>query len=150
MRVSTCSIQQKKLHGIHLVLPCFVDIGKQQLQTIALVDSGANGIAFIDQTFVRNNKIPLRRLRKPRRLEVVDGRQSAAGLITDMVLLPVEFRGHRESLPCFVTKLSQNPIVLGIPWLQIHDANTSWRRNTLTFDSDYCRRECGVKCSIVV
>lgn len=81
---------------------------------------------------------------------MVDGRQSAAGLITDMVLLPVEFRGYRESLPCFVIKLSQNPIVLGIPWLQIHDANTSWRRNTLTFDSDYCCRECGVKRSIVV
>jgi hypothetical protein len=49
MRISAYSVQEKKekLDGVHLVLPCAVDTGKEQLQTTALVDSGANGIAFM-------------------------------------------------------------------------------------------------------
>jgi len=76
MRISACSVQEKKekLDGTHLVLPCSVDTGGERVPATALVDSGANGIAFIDQTFVRDHKLPLQRLRKPRRLEVVDSR----------------------------------------------------------------------------
>jgi hypothetical protein len=37
-------------------LPCSVDASKEQVQATALVDSGANGIAFIDQTFMRKNE----------------------------------------------------------------------------------------------
>jgi hypothetical protein len=48
-------------------------------------------------------------------------------------------------LPCFVTKLGQQPIVLGIPWLQLHDATISWKDNTLTFASEYCRQNCGIR-----
>lgn len=147
MRLSACSVQEKKkkLDGAHLVLPYSVDTGKEHLQTTALVDSGANGIAFIDQTFVRNSGLPLLQLRKPRRLEVANGHQSAAGRITHLVRLPIEIQGHRESLPCFVTKLSQHPIVLGRPWMQIHDPTSSWRKNTLTFASSHCRQACGFK-----
>lgn len=147
MTISGCSVQEKeRLTGLHLVLPCLVDTGLEQKQaTTALVDSGANGIAFIDQNFVRINTLPLLELRKPRRLEVVDGRQSIAGRITHLVRLPVEIQGHREELPCLVTKLNEHPIVLGIPWLQLHDVTTSWRKNTVTFASDHCLRRCGLR-----
>jgi hypothetical protein len=152
MTISACSVREEKLKldGTHLVLPCSVDTGGERVSTTSLVDSGANGIAFIDQTFVRNHKLPLQRLHKPRRLEVVDGRQSAAGRITHLVQLPIDIQGHREVLPCFVTKLSQHPIVLGIPWMQIHDPTISWRKNTLTFASSHCRQTCGVEQCIEV
>lgn len=133
------------MDGDHLVLPCTVNTKKGPLAAPALVDSGANGIAFVDQSFAHDNDLPLEPLRKPRRLEVVDGRQSVAGRITHLVKLPVEVQGHKEILPCFVTKLSQQPIVLGIPWLQIHDADISWKDNTLTFASKYCRQNCGIR-----
>lgn len=70
MTISACSVREEKLKldGTHLVLPCSVDTGGERVSTTSLVDSGANGIAFIDQTFVRNHKLPLQRLRKPRRL----------------------------------------------------------------------------------
>lgn len=147
MTISACSVQDKeKLTGLHLVLPCSVDTGQALKQsTTALVDCGANGIAFIDQNFVRKNKLPLVKLRKARRLEVVDGRQSVAGRITHLVRLPVDIQGHQEELPCFVTKLNEHPIVLGIPWLQLHDVTTSWRKNSVTFASDHCFRRCGLR-----
>jgi len=115
---------------------------KGQLPTTALVDSGANGIAFIDQSYAQDNDIPLEPLREPRRLEVVDGRQSVAGEITHMARVAMDIRGHKEVLRCFVTKLGQQPIVLGIPWLQLHDAAISWRNNTLTFGSEHCQQKC--------
>jgi len=144
--ISVCSTEGKeRLDGSHLVLPCTVEAKKGRLPTTALVDSGANGIAFVDQSFAHDNDLLLEPLRKARRLEVVDGRQSVAGQITHITRLAVEIRGHKEVLPCFVTKLGQQPIVLGIPWLQLHDAVTSWKDNTLTFASDYCRRNCGIQ-----
>ena len=137
--------EKEKLDGSHLVLSCNVNTKKGRVSTTALVDSGANGIAFVDRSFARNHKLPLKPLRKPRRLEVVDGRQSVAGSITHLTQLPIEIQGHKEVLPCFVTKLGQQPIVLGIPWLQRHDATISWKNNTLTLASEYCRQKCGIE-----
>jgi hypothetical protein len=61
MTISACSVREEKvkLDGTHLVLPYYVDTGGERVSTTSLVGSGANGIAFIDQTFVRNHKLPL-------------------------------------------------------------------------------------------
>lgn len=138
------------LDGNHLILPCTLHKDGKGVQIDALVDSGANGMAFIDQTFAQKHDLKLELLRHPRRLEVVDGRQSVAGRITHMTRIPMNIQGHREALPCFVTKLSQQPIVLGIPWLKLHDVTISWKKNTLTFDSAHCHEHCGVKKRIVI
>lgn len=146
MTISACSVQKNgRLTGLHLILSCLVDIGLERKATTALVDSGANGIAFIDQDFVREHNLPLLKLKKPRKLEVADGRNSVAGRITHLVRLPIEIQGHREILPCLVTKLNEHSLVLGIPWLQLHDVMTSWRKNSVTFASDHCLAPCGLR-----
>jgi len=38
----------------------------------------------------------------------------------------------------FFTKLGHYPIVLGNPWLQLHDVTVRFASNTVTFDSQYC------------
>ncbi|KAI0992792.1 hypothetical protein K3495_g15392, partial [Podosphaera aphanis] len=45
-------------------------------------------------------------------------------------------------MPFFVTKLGTYPMVLGIPWLQLHDPTLRFKKNTITFDSSYCRHQC--------
>ena len=152
MKISACSMrrQKVKLDGHHLILPCTLHKGGKNIQIDALVDSGANGMAFMDQTFAQKHDLKLELLRHPRQLEVVDGRQSVAGRITHMTRIPMNIQGHRETLPCFVTKLSQQPIVLGIPWLKLHDATISWKKNTLTFNSAHCHQHCGMKENIVI
>jgi len=137
--------KKERLVGSHLVLPCEVQVAKGQLPATALIDSGANGISFVDESFVHDNDLVLKPLRKPCSLEVVAVRQSIAGQITHLVRLPIEIQRHKEVLPCFVTKLGQQPIILGIPWLQLHDASISWRNHTITFASEYCRQNCGVR-----
>jgi hypothetical protein len=89
--ISACPTTGKeRLDGSHLVLPCSVETKRGRLSIAALVDSGANGIAFIDQSFAHDNDLLLEPLRTPRRLEVVDGRQSVAGRITHITRLAVQ------------------------------------------------------------
>lgn len=147
MTISACSVRRQKeqLDGHHLVLPCTIRKNEKSIPTEALVDSGANGIAFIDRDFAQKNNFELEVLRNPRRLEVVDGRLSVAGRITHLTRISIDMQGHREILPCFLTKLSHQPIVLGIPWLKLHDAAVSWKKNTLTFDPKSCHEMCGIE-----
>lgn len=84
-------------------------------------DSGANGIAFIDRSFAHDNDLLLEPLRTPRRLEVVDGRQSVAGQITHITRLAVQVKGHKEVLPCFITKLGQQPMIGAAAFVRLAD-----------------------------
>jgi len=49
---------------------------------------------------------------------------------------------HKEQLPIFITKLGHYPIVLGIPWLRLHDVAVQFASNTVTFGSQYCTTHC--------
>lgn len=131
-----------KLEGQHLVVTCNIAIGAAQISTVALVDCGATGFAFIDESFARHHHLPLHRLSHPRNLEVIDGRPIDSGPITHVAKFPLNIHGHKENLIAFVTKLGHYPIVLGIPWLRHHDVAIRFASNDVTFDSDYCLTHC--------
>jgi len=62
------------MEGKHLVVTCSLTIHDQVIQTHALIDCGATGIAFMHQDCARHHKIPLQELREKRQVEVLDGR----------------------------------------------------------------------------
>ena len=113
------------------------------ISTPALVDCGATGIAFIDKDFVSQHNIPTSRLRTPCQINVIDGRPISSGDVTDIACLSATIQDHAEMLPLFVTKL-QYPVVLGIPWLAMHDVSVRFGSYTLQFDSKYCRHYCNL------
>ena len=45
----------------------------------------------------------------------------------------------------FVTKLGHYPIVLGIPWLELHNVAIRFSSRTLTFGSQYCIAHCNIQ-----
>jgi len=49
---------------------------------------------------------------------------------------------HKEQLPTFVTKLGHCPIVLGIPWLRLHDVAVRFASNIVTFGLQCCTTHC--------
>jgi len=51
-------------------------------------------------------------------------------------------RDHEEQIAMFVTKLGHYPIILGIPWLRLHDVAVRFASNTVTFGSQYCTTHC--------
>jgi hypothetical protein len=130
------------MDGNHLVVTCTLSSNDNEIQSYALTDCGATGISFIDEEYARHHKIPLTPLKTPRALEVIDGRPIESGDITHMAQVQLTINEHKETLPMFVTKLGHYPIVLGIPWLRLHDPAIRFASNRITFDSDYCLNHC--------
>jgi len=126
-----------------LVLPCnLVEDASTPIKTKAMLDSGATGKGFVDESFAQTNKLTLYKLRNRRRLNVVDGRPSSAGDITHVAKLNMEISGHKEKLLFYVTRLGKYDIILGKPWLADHNPIVNWSTNMVTFNSNHCRRHC--------
>ena len=146
LRISSCSLQsdvkEESLDENHIVISTQIQDESSLISTHALVDCGVTGFTFIDEEFAHDHNFPLFKLKKPRCLEVIDGRPIESGLITHMTKLKMTIAGHQERIPLFVTKLHYYSIVLGLPWLRFHDVNIRFSKNTVTFDSDYCLQHC--------
>ncbi|KAM4064033.1 reverse transcriptase (RNA-dependent DNA polymerase) [Hirsutella rhossiliensis] len=98
-----------------------IDDKSTSIKTNAMLDSGATGKGFVDESFAHDHKFTLHKLRNRRRLNVVDGRPSSAGDITH---------------------LGKYDIILGKPWLTDHNPIINWSTNMVSFNSDHCRRRC--------
>jgi predicted aspartyl protease len=142
LSLSNSKLNDVSLEGQDLVVTCTISPGDQTVKTVALVDCGATGYAFVNESFARHHNLPLHRLREERVVEVIDGRPIETGPITHLAKLPLNIHGHREQLPAFVTQLGHYPLVLGIPWLRRHDVAIRFSSNSVTFDSEYCWKNC--------
>ncbi|SCV73791.1 BQ2448_6221 [Microbotryum intermedium] len=71
-------------------------------------------------------------------LYVIDGRPIQSGNITHFVHLEVQFNGHTQSLRADVTQLGTYPLVLGMPWLRLHNPIIDWKRNVLVYSCQSC------------
>jgi hypothetical protein len=115
----------------YLVVKCSLKIEGKVIVTHALIDCGATGMAFIDKDFIRHHQLTEQESKESRELEVIDGRPIESGTITTMAKLNLGIQGHQEQLPAFVTKLGHYPIVLGLPWLQLHDVTIRFQKKTI-------------------
>lgn len=130
------------MDGEHIVAACILKSNNKSIQTYALIDTGCSGFAFIDKDFARHHQFPLIPLSSPRNLHVIDGRPISSGKVTHRCHLPLSIDSHHEAAPFFVTKLGSYPLVLGIPWLKLHDPMLRFKDNTISFSSNYCRSNC--------
>ncbi|SGY19858.1 BQ5605_C017g08353 [Microbotryum silenes-dioicae] len=89
-------------------------------------------------SFVHNNHLQLIAHPTPIPLYVIDGRPIQSGNITHFVHLEVQFNGHTQSLCAAVTQLGTYPLVLGMPWLRLHNPIIDWKRNTLVYSCQSC------------
>jgi len=147
--LSSLSVGKGVMEGKHLVVLCNISFGNRTVATHALIDCGATGIAFVDEDFARHHQLPLTPLWYPRNLEVIDGRLISSGDITHVANTHLSILEHHESLPMFVTKLGHYPIVLSIPWLELHDVAIRFSSRTLTFGSQYCVSHCNQTPTVV-
>ena len=119
-----------------------LSVNGHTIATHALIDSGATGIAFIDKNFAYHHQLPLVPFPNPRSLEVIDGHPISSGDITHTTTVKLSINKHQEELPIFVTQLGHYPIVLGIPWMDLHDIIIRFHSCTATFGSQYCSTHC--------
>ena len=95
--------------------------GTKTLKAKALVNTGANGYAFVNPRFtsvvcdaLKIETIPLLR---PKPLKAFNDRQVAS--VTHKILPGMEVAGHRESnASLFIADIGRHDIILGLPWIK--------------------------------
>jgi len=142
LSVSKVEVLEGSMEGKHLVITCTLTVSNREIPTHALIDCGATGIAFLDQDFAHHHQIPLQELKEKKQVEVINGRPIESGDITHIAKVGMKIQSHGEQLPMFITKLGHYPIVVGIPWLRLHDVAVQFASNTVTFGSQYCTTHC--------
>jgi len=142
LSVSKVEVLESSMDGKHLVITCSLTVSNQEIPAHALIDCGAMGIAFLDGDFACHHQVPLQEINVKKQVEVIDGRPIESGDNTHIAKVGMQIQEHKEQLPMFITKLGHYPIVLGIPWLRLHDVAVRFAFNTVTFGSQYCITQC--------
>ena len=107
-------------------------IDQKTVKTKALLDTGAWG-KFIDQNFVRNQKIKTKNLEHPIEVFNVDGTPNKRGTIMEYTWLDLMISGCTWPHNLFVTGLGKQKIILGYPWFKQNNPEIDWEKCTLTW-----------------
>jgi hypothetical protein len=125
-----------------MILPITLSVGRKDLPTYAMIDSGAEGMGFVDTDWAVAQHLPLEKLDKPIGLLGFDGSDVPSGAVTHRLYTRLRVEDHEEEIKLFATQLAHYPVILGLPWLKKHDPRVRFAGHTITFDSDYCRKHC--------
>jgi len=106
----------------------------------ALLDSGATGL-FMDTTFAKEKGFKMEKLKRPLLVRNVDGTVNAGGAITHQVKCNMFFKGHVERARMDVCNLGKTELILGMPWLAVHNPEIDWERGEVKMT--HCPPICG-------
>ena len=141
MIISSSSLPGDLFTDEALVIPCTLG-NSSEISTHSLLDTGATGVAFIDEAMARHVcnvlKISFLPLAKPKPLKGFDGKPARP--ITHTIYPTLTVQGHFELLaPMLVTSLGQHPIILGKPWMRKHGVILDMSCDKLTFWPGHCQ-----------
>lgn len=125
-----------------LVLPVEIRYSGHIYVFSALIDS-TSAANFLDRCTIVWLHLPLRPLNTPIPLHFVDGGPIGTGTITHCTpSLTFQINCfHQEDISFLMTE-SPNHMILGIPWLSLHNPNISWEPRDILKWSEYCIQHC--------
>ena len=91
----------------------------------ALLDSGAIEM-FMDRKMAAKYGFKLQKLERPVTVRNVDGTNISAGAITYQVEVNVYYKSYIKKMRMDVYNLRKTDIILGMPWLQVHNPEINW------------------------
>ena len=112
----------------------------QKFDVDALLDCGASGL-FIDSTFVKLHKLSTQTLPRPLPVWNVNGTMNEGGSIREVVDLLFSFQRHKERATFLVSSLGNSQIIVGLPWLKLHNPDIDWVKQTINMTC--CPHSCG-------
>ncbi|KAL0181815.1 hypothetical protein M9458_024221, partial [Cirrhinus mrigala] len=124
-------------------LPVTIGYEDTFIKTSALIDSGAAG-NFIDADFVAANRFPTLSCSPLVTVAALDGRPLGTGKVqqtTQDLTLLIE-PAHQETIRFFIISSPQSPVILGYPWLNLHEPSIAWANRTVTRWSPHCHQRC--------
>jgi hypothetical protein len=97
-----------------MILPVILELGSKTLPTYAMTDIGAEGKGFINQSWAASHELPLKKLKRPCKLKVFDGKNARSWIIIYYVKPRLKTKNYCEKIKLFVTQLGYYSIILEI------------------------------------
>ena len=113
----------------------------KEYTTTALVDSGVSE-NFINKAYAEASGIPRQQKTMPKRVLTVDGREVTGGPVTHDTQIHLTINHHEEDIRLHCITIGNTLIILGLPWLKLHDPVIGWKNHTVKFHSDHCTDRC--------
>ena len=107
-----------------------------------LLDSGAMGM-FMDRQTVARHGFKLQKLERLIAIRNVDSTNNSRGTITHQVECNVFYKGHMERMRIDVCNLGKTEVILGMPWLAVHNPEINWETGEVKMTR--CLPLCGGK-----
>lgn len=107
-----------------------------------MIDSGA-ALNLINKDIVTKYNIPMQPCTPPIKIKAIDDTLIGEGIThqTKTLTLKVGLL-HQESITLYIVDSPKLEIILGHPWLSIHDPDISWYHGELTHWSSFCLNHC--------
>jgi hypothetical protein len=111
--------------------------------TYAMTDSGAEGVCFVDKNWATSKGFKLEPMKRHMPLLNFNGDGEESATVTHFMVANLRLHDHLDKKAfLFATRLSRYPIILGLPWLKLHDPELSFGKETMLFNSKFCQMYC--------
>jgi len=129
-----------------------LDIGIEKVDTHegitvkVLLDSGTTGI-FMDREMAKRHGFKMTKLERPLKVKNINRTENSRGNITHQVEVNVFYKNHVKRIRMDVCNLGKTEVILGMPWLQVHNPEINWEMEEvkITRCSPLCERNLAVK-----
>jgi len=112
-----------------------------EYKTTALVDSRASE-NFLDKAYAEARGIPKQQKATPRRILTVDRSEITGRPVTHDAQVHLTINHHEEDIRLYCITIRNAPIILGLPWLKLHDPVIGWKNHTVKFHSHHYTEKC--------
>lgn len=114
-------------------IPVTVLKANQRFTLSAVIDSESSG-NFIDMQVAERLGIAIHLLKQPQQIYAINGAPIGTGTTThrtETIILQTSWL-HKEEITLLITDSPKHDIILGLPWLKLHDPTISWKERTMT------------------
>ena len=96
---------------------------------------------FVSSSLVDRKGLPTQKKKDVYSLVTIDGdplKDNDEMIIEEIIPLTMTLQQHHEELTLDIVRMASHDIVLGMPWLKMHNPNVDWETRVLTFERCDC------------
>jgi len=126
------SSQKEVRRTFNMLREVWMNIGMEKIDIYegiiikALLDSGAARM-FMDRQMTARHGFKLQKLDRPIAVRNVDSTNNSRRAIMHQVECNVFYKGHVEKIRVDVCDLGKTEVILGMPWLAVHNTEINWK-----------------------
>jgi hypothetical protein len=110
-----------------MTVQCYLHSIAKRAEVVALVGSGATE-NFLNLTYAKWLRLPIKKLENPRKLYNVDGTKSKAKELQYYTNLETHTGMMSTKLRFFLSDLGEHKAILGYPWFTAVQPNIDWKK----------------------